>query len=52
MMSELRRTISDNIYLEKEVEKLKIELALKLDFTTHEAFYLFDSRHLNSMDLI
>lgn len=44
MVGEIRRTITDNIYLEKEVEKLKIELSLKLDFTTHEAFYLFDQR--------
>lgn len=44
MVGEIRRTITDNIYLEKEVEKLKIELSLKPDFTTHEAFYLFDHR--------
>jgi hypothetical protein len=42
MITELRRTISDNIYLEKEVEKIKIELSLKQDFTSHEAFHLFD----------
>jgi hypothetical protein len=30
----------DNIYLEKEVEKLKIEISKQPDFTCLEAYYL------------
>ena len=40
LKKELQRTFLDNIYLEKEVEKLKIELFMQEDFTPLEAFHL------------
>ena len=40
MKQELSRTFLDNIYLEKEVEKLKIELAHQTDFTCLDAYHL------------
>jgi hypothetical protein len=39
---ELTRTLLDQIYLEREVEKLKQELAMKPDFNCVAAFELFD----------
>jgi hypothetical protein len=38
----------DQIYLEKEVEKLKIELARQLDFTCHAAFRAFDESRISN----
>lgn len=40
----------DNIYLEKEVEKLKITLAEMDDFTHTEAWNLFDISNTRQMD--
>ena len=40
--TELARTILDQIYLEKEIEKLKAELASRSDFTCPAAFREFD----------
>ena len=39
---ELTRTLLDQIYLEREVEKIKQELAMKPDFNCVAAFELFD----------
>jgi hypothetical protein len=39
---ELTRTMIDQIYLEREVEKLKQDLANRADFTCMLAFHLFD----------
>lgn len=41
----------DQIYLEKEVEKLKLELARQLDFTCMSAYRAFDVAHLNNLDM-
>ena len=49
MKEEMGRTFLDQIYLEKEVEKLKCELAHRIDFTTMGAYQLFDYRGLESM---
>lgn len=38
MRQEIARTFLDNIYLEKEVEKLKLELSFQKDFTCLQAF--------------
>ena len=43
------RTFLDQIYLEKEVEKLKNELAQRIDFTCMGAYTIFDYRSLESM---
>ena len=43
------RTFLDQIYLEKEVEKLKNELAQRIDFTCMGAYQVFDYRSLESM---
>lgn len=50
MADELCRTILDNVYLEKEVEKLKIALAYTTDFSHFEAWHLFDCQGLKQMD--
>ena len=34
--------------MEKEVEKLKLELARQLDFTCHAAFRAFDDRRISN----
>lgn len=34
MKGEVVRTFNDLIYLEKEVEKIKLELSRRVDFTT------------------
>ena len=47
----LARTFLDQIYLEKEVEKLKIELANQIDFTCMGAFKTFDTTGLCHLDL-
>lgn len=47
----LARTFLDQIYLEKEVEKLKIELSSQIDFTCMSAFKEFDVRDYCHMDL-
>ena len=39
----------DQIYLEKEIENLKIGLAKCKDFTCKQAFSLFDYRNLRSL---
>ena len=49
MKEEMGRTFLDQIYLEKEVEKLKNELAHRVDFTCMGAYQLFDYRGLESM---
>ena len=46
---EISRTLMDQIYLEKEVEALKLELASAQDFTCKKAFALFDQRNLESL---
>lgn len=42
MLMELARMFMDNIYLEREVEQLKITVAKREDFTHKEAFECFD----------
>ena len=42
MLQELARMFMDNIYLEKEVEKLKLELSVRADFTNEEAWNVFN----------
>ena len=45
----------DNVYLEREVEKLKLELAVRADFTHQGAWKQFDMRqrgHLNLHEFI
>jgi len=49
MKEEMGRTFLDQIYLEKEVEKLKCELAHRIDYTTMGAFTLFNYRGLESL---
>lgn len=49
MQHELCRLILDNIYLEKEVEKIKIELCSKHDFTLQQGFKFFNHKNCNSM---
>jgi len=51
LKDEISRTFLDQIYLEKEVEKLKLELARQLDFTCISAYRAFDVAHLNNLDL-
>ena len=41
----------DNIYLENEVEKLKITIAKRSDFTDKEAYRAFDPHHREQMNL-
>lgn len=50
MTQEICRTFMDHIYLEKEVEKVKLELSSKPDFTTTTAFRLFDPKQIGQMD--
>lgn len=50
MADELCRLFMDNVYLEKEVEKLKVALAYTQDFTHVEAWHLFDCQGLRQMD--
>ena len=45
------RTFLDQIYLEKEVEKLKNELAQRIDFTCMGAYTLFDYRNYETMSM-
>ena len=51
LKDEISRTFLDQIYLEKEVEKLKIELARQIDFTCIAAYKAFDTARLNNFDL-
>ena len=46
---EMARLFLDQIYLEKEVEKLKCELSHRIDFTCMGAFQLFNFRGLEGM---
>lgn len=48
---EMARLILDQIHLEKEVEKLKCELAHRIDYTAMAAFSLFNFRGLEAMTL-
>lgn len=50
MRQELARTFLDNIYLEKEVEKLKWELSHQADFTCIQAFKLIFATHKTSQN--
>lgn len=47
----MARLFLDQIHLEKEVEKLKCELAHRIDFTCMSAFQLFNFRGLEAMTL-
>jgi len=38
--------IKEIVFIEREVESAKIDLALKTDFNLVDAFRLFDSKHL------
>lgn len=49
MRDEIVKTFLDQIFLEKEVEKVKTELANRGDFTCMTAFKLFDYRGLDSL---
>ena len=44
MVEEVARLFLDQIHLEKEVEKIKCELAHKSDFTCMNAYQLFNYR--------
>jgi len=50
MKDELCRTLLDQIYLEKEVEKLKVELAGRGDFTPMAAFRVFDHKNWGQLN--
>ncbi len=41
---EFARVLKDNIFLERELESAKIEVALKPDFNLLDAFKIFDTR--------
>jgi len=41
---EFARVVKDNIFLERELESARIELALKPDFNLLDAFKIFDLR--------
>ena len=45
------RTFNDLIYLEKEVEKIKLELSRRVDYTTQAAFIAFNPNEIQTMDL-
>ncbi len=45
----MARLFLDQIHLEKEVEKLKCDLAHRVDFTTMAAFQVFNFRGLESL---
>jgi hypothetical protein len=51
MTKYLTRTFLDLIYLEREIENLKIALAEKDDFSITGAFRAFDGRCLTSFNL-
>ena len=46
---EMARLFLDQIYLEKEVEKLKCELSHRIDFTCRSAFNVFNFRGLEAL---
>jgi len=50
MRKEMSQLFLDQIYLEKEVEKLKMELAHRVDFTCMSAFQVFNFRGLEQLD--
>ena len=45
----MARLFLDQIHLEKEVEKLKIDLAHRIDFTCMSAFQMFNFRNLETL---
>ena len=49
MSEEMARIFLDQIHLEKEVEKLKCDLAHRCDFTCKEAFEIFNLRGIEAM---
>ena len=49
--SEFAKIIKDNIFLERELETAKIELALKPDFNLLDAFKLFDVRSTGNVSV-
>ena len=51
MTSEVCQMFLNNMYLESEVEKLKLELARQTDFTCYEAFRVFDRNSISYFDL-
>lgn len=48
MVSEICRTFMDNIFLESEVEKLKMQLSFQADFTCDEAFKVFNPHNTSN----
>jgi hypothetical protein len=50
MKGEVVKTMNDYIYLEREVEKLKLELARRVDYTAQAAFMAFNPKELQHMD--
>ena len=48
-IEEFVRVLKEIIYVEREVESAKIELALKSDFNIFDAFKLYDTRGAGSI---
>ena len=48
IQEEMARLFLDQVYLEKEVEKLKCELAHRIDYTCMAAFHVFNFRGIEA----
>lgn len=49
--SEFSKVLKDNIFLERELESQRIELALKTDFNLLDAFKIFDTKGVGNVSV-